>query len=547
MSILALRFRGLRNAVFRHPGRYVAALCFVALADWGLFAATRWGVRFLDGFPAIGTIADAVARRSIEGLFTILVAGVAFSVLTTAIATLFRSQDLVLLLSLPVAPWRVFQMKTFETFVTSAALPAVFTLPVLLALGIERSAPFVFYPVSLVAVLSLYALPVALGAGLALMLVRIAPAGRVEEAASAASVLLAAGLVLGLRALRPEQLSALDGEEFERLLRDFASFEIAWFPPTWTSDAVFAALAGRVDVAAVLLPILAVSLLAGVGWLAARAYQAGWIRTSEGTATRRDTRRLRAAWWERPLTKMGRTGAVVVKDARLLMRDPSQWSQLLVLAALAGVYLVSTASIAVDLQRFRDAMGAINLVFVGFLLAGVGVRIAFPAVSLEGEGFWLLRTAPLDARQVVVGKFLGALPVMAVLGLGLGFAASRLIDVSPALAVASPIAGGCSAVAITALGVGLGAAFPRFDTSNPAEVPMSPGGLLYMVLSFAYAVLMTVILAYPVFRTIQGAWRWESGEGLLVLALLVGVTVVSAVLALGYGSYHLARWEASEA
>lgn len=546
MDLIGLRARGFANAVRRHPWRYLIAAAFVALADVGLFAASRWGVRFLDGFPDIGSIADAVARRSLEGLFTVLVAGVAFSVLTTAIATLFRSQDLVLLLSLPLSPNRVFQLKTFETFMTSAALPVLFTVPVVAALGVERGAPAVFYLVATVAVLSLYALPVALGAGVALILVRIAPAGKVEEVASAVSVALAAGLVLALRALRPERLTDLDLAEFEGLLQDLASFELAWFPPTWTSDAVFTALEGRIAPVAVALPVIAIAVLWVVGRLAAAAYRAGWIRTADGTSSRRDERVRRASWWERALDGFGRVGAVIAKDMRLLWRDPSQWSQLLVLVALAGVYLVSTASVAVELQRFRDALGALNLVLVGFLLAGVGVRIAFPALSLEGEGFWLLRTAPLSAWRIVAAKFLGALPVMLVLGVGIGVVAAMSIDVGPVLAFASPVAGACSAIAITSLGVGLGAAFPRFDTSNPAEIPLSPGGLLYMVLSFGYAVAATVILALPAFRALQGGWRWASAEGVMTLALLGGLTLIASVVPLAWGAMRLERWEASD-
>jgi hypothetical protein len=92
-------------------------------------------------------------------------------------------------------------------------------------LGIARAAPWSYYPQATVAVLALYALPVAVGSLLALLLMRLAPAGRVKEVATAASVLLAAGLVVGLRALRPEQLAELTPEEFEAFLAGFASLE----------------------------------------------------------------------------------------------------------------------------------------------------------------------------------------------------------------------------------------------------------------------------------------------------------------------------------
>src|SRR5690606_38519327 len=170
------------------------------------------------------------------------------------------------------------------------------------------------------------------------------------------------------------------------------------------------------------------------------------------------------------------------------------------LAALAGVYFISTASLPVGIQRFRDVIGAMNVAFLAFLLAGVGVRLAFPLVSLEGEAVWLLRTAPVRAWRIVFAKFLGALPPMLALGVGLGWAVAGRLELSPALAVAAPLAGGLAAVAVAGLGVGLGAAFPRFDAVNPNEVAVSSGALLYMALSLVYAAISTALFAYPAWR-----------------------------------------------
>jgi len=182
--------------------------------------------------------------------------------------------------------------------------------------------------------------------------------------------------------------------------------------------------------------------------------------------------------------------------------------------------------------------------FLGFLLAGVGIRLAYPLVSIEGEGFWLLRTGPLNSWQIVWAKFLHALPIMAVLGTGLGLAVAHLVDVSPTLAFAAPLAGLSAAIAITALGVGLGAAFPRFDATSPAEIPLSPGGLLYMTLSLAYAGLMTLILAWPAWQALRTpGLPWGQSEGQLLLLALAGLTLVTTAAPLAYGSRRLSRYE----
>ena len=480
MILFAMRLRGVWNSVRRRPARYIVGLFFLALVYWGTLVLTQKGVAFIDSYPAIGSIADAVMQRSLEGLFAVLALGVAFSVLTTAVTTLYSSNDLAFLLSLPTPAVNVFYLKVAETYLNAALLPAIFTVPVLVGLGVERGAPPIYYLLSVVVLLSLYAVPVALGCFLALLLMRVAPAGRVKEVATAASVFFAAALVFGLRALRPEQLAALSPEEFELLLRRFAELNVGWLPTTWASSAVWGGLSGEVTVGAALVALLSLVLLLIIARMAAFAYREGWIRALDAGAPRLDPRVKKTPWWERAAYRWGRGGSIVVKDNRLLIRDPTQWSQLLVLVALAGVYLVSVNSFDVDIQRFKDAIGTMNLAFLSFILAGVGIRMTYPMVSLEAEGFWLLRTSSLSSWQIVTIKFWNALPLMLLMGAGLGIATALLIDVSPTLAVAAPIAGICSSFVITGLGVGLGAAFPRFDATNPAEIPLSPGGLLYM-------------------------------------------------------------------
>lgn len=544
-----MRLRGALNGMRRAPLRTIVGLLLLGAIFVGELSLTRRGVRFLDAFPDIGTIADSVARRSLEALFLVLMVGVAFSVLTGAIATLYDSTDLPFLLSLPVAPWRVFGLKMIETYVTSAMVPAAFTLPVLVGLGIERHAPVAYYPISLLAILALYALPVALGAVVALLLMRAAPAGRAKEVSTAASVVLAAGLVVGLRALRPERLSALTPEQFEGLLSTFARLDLGPTPAAWAAGAVWDALGGKVSASAAALAVASLVALLLVARLAALAYRAGWFRALDAGRTRRAVGFRPAALWEKPLAALGAGGGILVKDLRLLARDPSQWVQLLVLLALAGVYFISTAALAVDVQRFRDVLGAMNLAFLGFLVAGVGVRMALPLVSLEGEGFWLLQTGPVRSGQVVAAKFWGVLPLMSLLGVGVGLAVASRLGVSPQLAFATPIAGLCAAFAISGLGVGLGAAFPRFDATNPAEIPMSTGGLLYMGTSLLYAALSTLLFAYPVFRVLRapGMFRWASTEGVIVLGLVLALTTSFTLVPLLFGARRLGRYESGRA
>ncbi|MEM6431662.1 MAG: hypothetical protein AAF708_20660 [Deinococcota bacterium] len=547
MILFAMRLRGALNSVKRHPERYVMGLSFLALIYWGMFAITRRGVRFLNNYDLVIdlNITDAIAQRSLEGLFLILMSGVAFSVLTTAITTLYSSEDLPFLLSLPTPATRVFYLKVAETYLNAALLPTIFTLPVLTGIGLEYQAPLGYYPLAIATLLTLYAIPVAIGSFLALLLMRIAPAGRVKEVATALSVVLAAGLIFGLRALRPEQIADMTPQEFQRFLSQFAAFEIGWLPSDWASQAVWGALEGNITFSAYALAGLSALLLWIVARLAAFAYREGWIRSLESGRPKLDPTPKPTPAWERAIYRFGKVSGVVIKDSRLLLRDPTQWSQLLVLLALAGVYLVTAGSIKVDLQQFRDVVGTMNIIFLGFLLAGIGFYTTYPAISMEGEGFWLLRTGPLGSMSIVMTKFWYALPTMLLLGTGVGYLAAQLIDVSPTLAFASPLAGFSSAIVVTGLGVGLGAAFPNFDATNPGEISFSPGGLLYVTLALGYATVMTLLLVYPAWITLSrpNLFYWREPEGLWLLFAITMLTALVTLLPLLFGSRRLAFYE----
>lgn len=548
-----MRFQGFLNTVKKRPAGYLFGLLLLGLMYWGMFSLTRRSVRFLMRYVENlnQDIAIAIMQRSLDTLFLILVLSVIFSVLTTAVHTLYSSEDLPFLLSLPIPPAQVFNLKVAETYVSAALMPVLFTIPILFGLGVERGAKAVYYPIALASAFLLYALPVAIGCLIALFLMRIAPAGRVKEITTALSVIFAAGFVFVLRFLRPERLADMNLAEMSRFLDRLANLDVGWLPTSWAAHAVWSAIAGEVNDGTLWLAVSAALTIIMVSYLAAIAYRQGWIRALDSGSPKLDGRIRLAAWWERPFFAFGQAGSIIVKDIRLLLRDPTQWSQLLVLLALAGVYLTSVGSMRVenlDVQRFRDALGTLNLVFMGFLLAGVGIRTAFPLVSLEGEGFWLLRTAPLRSSQIVLSKFWNSLGSMLVLGVGIGTAAAYMIDLSPTLAWISPLAGACAAIAITGLGIGLGAAYPRFQATSPSEIPLSFGGLMYMVMALAYSIFTTLILAWPAWRAINkpGIIVWLTPEGLFTLAMLLALTLFTTVFPLWYGTYKLSRYETGD-
>ena len=151
--------------------------------------------------------------------------------------------------------------------------------------------------------------------------------------------------------------------------------------------------------------------------------------------------------------------------------------------------------------------------------------------------------APSRSSQIVWAKFLNALPAMLLLGVGLGWAAAALLDLSPDPRV-------CLAHRRPQCGAGddgvWGSAWVRpFHVSTrpiPPKCRSPLGGLLYMTLSLGYAALLTVILARPAWQTLRprgGGFYWALPEGQWLLAGLAVLTVLVTLLTLLFGARRL--------
>lgn len=537
--MLVLRLRTLLNTGKQAPVATALGVLFALALAYGAWWATHWLLQFLAGFPFGGQI---IADRTLASFLLVLSSSVVLSALPNAVNVLYTSEDLALLLALPQASWRVFLFKTLEVFSVTALWPALLTWPVLLAYGQAQQAPWFYYPAMALLTLALFAFPVILGVLLALPLVRWAPAGRAREWSAAGAAVLGGLLVLLLRALRPEALVQLDFANpaaLDQFLESFRNPASPLLPSSWAQTALQGLIEGRLTTELVVLPAMAAGILALAAWLAARAYQQGWVRTLEGTVRERSPEAvsekrnrlsghwLVALWW---------------RDILLLLRDANQVAQLILVGVLVLLYLTSLQSIPVEGVAFRGVVGFLHLAFQGFVIAGVGVRLAYPLLSMEGPAVWILRTGPISDLALLLTRLGLALVLLLPLSLLLGWLAPQVIGLPTMLAQVSLALALSSGVVAASLGVGLGFAFPRFDVANTAEVPMGIGGLLYMGLSLVHSALLVLLASRPVMQSLtrpQEAYL-VGPEGSAWWLGWVILTILPAGLALGFGwwRYH---------
>jgi hypothetical protein len=120
-------------------------------------------------------------------------------------------------------------------------------------------------------------------------------------------------------------------------------------------------------------------------------------------------------------------------------------------------------------------------------------------VSVEGRTLWLLRSSPLDMRDLLWAKFwTGTVPLL-VLALSIVGATDALLGVTPFIFAVSLLPIIFITFAVAGMAIGFGTLYPRFDTESPAQIPTSFGGLLFMMASVAVIVCVVLLEARPVY------------------------------------------------
>jgi ABC-2 type transport system permease protein len=141
----------------------------------------------------------------------------------------------------------------------------------------------------------------------------------------------------------------------------------------------------------------------------------------------------------------------------------------------------------------------LNLVLAGFVLASIAARFIFPGVSLEGRTLWLLRSSPMQVRDLLWAKFwVGTMPLL-ILAVAIVGVTDYLLQVSDFMFYVSVASITMLTFALSGLAIGFGTMFPQFETENAAQIPTSFGGLLYMMASVAVIGGVVILEARPVY------------------------------------------------
>ena len=193
------------------------------------------------------------------------------------------------------------------------------------------------------------------------------------------------------------------------------------------------------------------------------------------------------SWFRRPPTLFA---GMFQKDLHLFLRDIAQPVQLILFVIIAGITMLSFRQTSL----FKNVLGGDELVFNDIIFA-VGImshllltvlfagRFVFPALALEEESRWLIKSSPISSLFFVSKKFQSqvilSLTILVPLYCVLGF----LSDLPTNRLITGAFLASISICGITAIAVGSGGLFARFLANNLGSGVSTLGSFVFMTVS----------------------------------------------------------------
>jgi ABC-2 type transport system permease protein len=510
----------------------------------GLYVFPYMGFNWVVELLREGTISDVLVSL----FFFLLTVMLVFSNGVISYTALFRSPETWFLRSTPLPTEALFLYKLGESLTFSSWAFLLLGVPIMLAYGVHKTAPWYYYPAMVLFFGCFVLIPASVGSLIAMVISTFARPWMRRLLVWAAVAVALVALVLGPSYLRAK---GGQGDVFAagRLLRRAGFSHSVYWPSAWVSRglAICAGSPGAGDLGdavyylGLLLSTSLFSCLLAVRF-AEHFYEGAWNRAH--------SMRARPRVGPSALDVRGRRAPMVhlmVKDLKTFVRDPVQWTQCAVLFGLLGLYILNLRNLRYPSEQpmWRNLTTFLNLGSICLVLATLTTRFVFPMFSLEGRRFWVLGLVPVKRTYVLWSKFVFSFTASVLVTELLMVASDLMLDEPPGLMVLHVVTVALISLGLSGMAVGLSALYPNLRESSPAKIVSGFGGTLNLILSLLFVSVIVAAEALPVHLWATG--QIPRSSMYLGLAGAVALVVVLSGVAFGVpmwlGSRALARME----
>lgn len=505
----------------------ISVVWLAVIGGVALIFGVSWA---LLGFLQSPTLEQAIGDMAhlLNIVPSLIITAAFFGILLTSFGVLLQglylAGDMDFLLSSPIPIRSVFLAKILQAILPNLAIVSLFGLPILFGLGAANHYSILYYPFVLIVFATLALAATGISALLVMFLVRIIPPKRIAEVLGFVGAVLAiimsqTGNIINFGEVSP------DNVQFQQAVSTVERINSPWMPLTWAGRGLVA-LGEANWLPAIGLLTLTLGIFIGIFWLslvaAERWFYSGWaglqiVSTKKKAPRHRATRKTRRT---NPLIGWISLNirAIIRKDFLVLRRDLRNLSQLVTPLIFGVIYsfllLRNNGDISAEqsqaptfiVQAFKIALvySSVGIaIFVGWMLLA---RLATMSFSQEHQSYWILKSAPVNSRQLVTAKFLVA--YIPTILLGFTFLTAIILLQGVSLNIwfyGIYVIAFCNA-GLAGINIAFGIAGAKFNWKDPRRMSNATTGCLSSLLSMVYMfITLCLFFAPPILFAAIGA------------------------------------------
>ncbi len=527
--------------------RTLVITVFMLGVIYACYGFTHYVFELLNGIEGAGSfLCNKLLNLFFMSLFFLLI----FSNAITSYAAVFRAKEIKMLLTQPLEIKEIFISRFLESMILTSWSFLVLIGPFTYAYFVVKKISLIYLLLTFAAIVPYLLITAVLGTLLTLFLIQLIPKRDLRPYLIAALAVLIIAAIFYFRNIyfKKDLVSKGGMLFFISQLMPFSNFaERPYLPSYWLSKSISMLSQNSINQALFyfwLLLINAVFFFQVMFHLIPYSYynSLASIDSRSGAGVE-----VRTKFWKL-LKKMlvflrYREREIVIKDVKVIFRDPVQYSQILIFFGILAVYFTHLHGEYYQSfpMKWKIFIAFLNLAATNLVLASLAIRFVYPLISLEGRKMWVLNLAPISRWNLIFTKYLTISFLALIITVSLIAISNSMLKIDKEFVKISMVSSIISSFTVTGIIMGLGSCFANFKEENPARIIAGFGGTLALIISLIYVGGIVFISAVPFWLHMLGKISNSALEIYVNSAcfILAGVSAVLIFIHLYLGKRHL--------
>lgn len=505
---------------------------------FGAFALTYNIIEYLLEEARVGMF---LLHRFLSMLLFVFFVTVNLGNVIVSYSTLYKSKEVLYLLTKPVSYVNIFMMKFLDNFFYSSTTLFLIGLAVIAGYGSYFSMPLGFYFVVLFFIFIPFMLISAIIAVLLLfLLIKIASYIGVAPVITGLVTGYIGSIFFYFKFVNPYKLVNDIMQYYPHTDQYFENFMptfMEYMPNHWVSEFLYWTVKGNfVGASFYGLMLIAVALflfliLVLVGRM---YYRKSWLASLEFRFFKKEQTQKTKVLFQRNTIFQYQTDTLLKKEFLQFFRDPSQWLHLAVLVILMLVFGVSVSRFEYiyDQPFLQSVTYVVIYLFTAFLIASMAIRFVYPMISLEATSFWKIKSSPLSMQKFYNSKLIFVLIPIILLSVILSVFSNWSFREEQYLLSFSTYTMVFVAAALVIINISGGSFFASFNEKNPIRIASTQGASLVFLMSLVFLVFAAIIISSIVLGYFEHSHANKIFPQTIIVNACFGFGIISLIVSI---------------